>query len=96
MAKKKPATAAEKRYMGRVAALGCCICEGPALIHHCGTYIGGGRDHMKTIPLCHYHHDGGVEGDSLHKNKAAWEIQNGTEEYWLEHVNEALNYEHRR
>lgn len=74
--------------MDRVAALGCivrgCGCE--ATIHHCGTYMGGGRDHMKVIPLCHGHHQGpeGIDGKKM--GKRVWEAKYGEEEYFLSMV----------
>ena len=65
MAKKAP-TAAERRYMGRVAGLGCAVCrrlglgETPALIHHPRAGIGKGMkcSNYDTIPLCLEHHVG--------------------------------------
>ena len=56
-------TAAGKRHMGRVAALGCIVCdlkgypETPAQVHH----IREGRiarNDFLTIPLCEGHHTG--------------------------------------
>jgi hypothetical protein len=56
-------TAAEKRYLGHVAALGCIVCQmfgkgpTPAIVHHQRTGQGWGRaSHYRTIPLCPYHH----------------------------------------
>ena len=53
-------TAAEKAHMGRVAALGCCLCRRygwygtPAEVHHIRTGTGAGKraSHYDTIPLC--------------------------------------------
>lgn len=66
-------TAAEKRYMGRVAALGCVVCRllgfgsTPAQVHHCREEQGGGQrgGNFCTIPLCEPHHTGptGLHGD---------------------------------
>ena len=64
---KKSATAAEKRYMGRVAELGCIIHPGaPALVHHIRTGQGGGQrsSNYLTIPLCPECHVGAF---SIHK-----------------------------
>ncbi len=84
-------TAAEKRHMAKVAEMGCVIHYGaPAEIHHCGTHMGGGRDHMKVIPLCPRCHRGHGYGISLHDGKKKWEELNGTEEYWLEIVSKRL------
>lgn len=88
--KKKTATAAEKRHMDAVQALGCLIHYSPAEIHHCGTYSGGGRDHMKVLPLCPRCHRGHGYGISLHDGKKRWEEINGAEEYWLGVVNGRL------
>lgn len=57
-------TAEEKRYMGRVAELGCIVCshclgyEGtPAIVHHLRTGQGRMRaSHFDTMPLCPVHH----------------------------------------
>jgi Recombination enhancement, RecA-dependent nuclease len=74
------ATAEEKRHMNRVASLGCILCGAEATIHHCGTYMGGGRNHKRVIPLCWDHHLGpeGIEGKRM--GKRVWEMKYGTEE----------------
>lgn len=69
---------AEKRHMGRVAQLPCCLCgQRPVQVHHLreGGAAGAGqraRDFL-TIPLCQPCHTGpmGVHGDKtmLHANK---------------------------
>lgn len=66
------ATAAEKRYLGRVASLGCVLCrfhlgikDSPALVHHVRTGTGKMRaSHYDTLPLCFAHHD--FHKNSLH------------------------------
>ncbi len=83
----KPATAAQRRRMGLVAELGCVICKSPAIIHHVGTHMGGGRNHDKIIPLCPRHHQYGGEGVSIHDNKTAWERVHGKEADLLNLVN---------
>ena len=66
-------TAAGKRHMGRVAALGCELCrylrlaeDTPAVVHHIMDGRGGwGKaSDFETIPLCPEHHVGktGVHG----------------------------------
>lgn len=65
-------TAAERRHMGRVAALGCALChrlglgDTPAELHHPRTGAGMGKraDHLDVIPLCPEHHRGktGIHG----------------------------------
>lgn len=60
----KVATAAEREYMGRVAALGCVVCseclgyeDTPAIVHHIRTGQGKKRaSHFDTLPLCPIHH----------------------------------------
>lgn len=85
---KKPTTN-EKRHMDRVAALGCIVraCGCTATIHHCGTYMGGGRDHMRVLPLCWPHHLGpeGIDGKKM--GKRVWEEKYGSEEELLARVN---------
>lgn len=78
--------------MDRVAALGCIIsgCRCAPTIHHCGTYMGGGRNHMRVLPLCYDHHQG-VDGiDGKHISKRQWEAQHGTEEQLLARVSALL------
>tara|TARA_R110000764_G_scaffold90560_3_gene172802 strand:+ start:233 stop:493 length:261 start_codon:yes stop_codon:yes gene_type:complete len=82
-------TVAEKAHMAAVAEAGCCVCRlhlgvySPASIHHCGTYMGGGRDNMRVIALCPRHHQTGGVGVALHANKARFEEAFGTEEELL-------------
>lgn len=86
-------TKAEKRHMGRVAALGCIICGAAATIHHCGTYMGGGRHHMRVLPLCWGHHLGpeGIDGKKM--GKRIWEEKYGSELDLLAKVHEILRAE---
>ena len=61
---KRTSTAAEKRHLAAVAALGCIVCsecrgfEGtPSVVHHVHTDFGWGRSsHYDTLPLCPVHH----------------------------------------
>ena len=65
-------TLAEKKYMDRVAEIGCIVCkrmgyEGtPAELHHPRTGVGMARrsSHMSVLPLCPQHHRGneGIHG----------------------------------
>ena len=59
---KKSATAAERRHMSRVAALGCILpdCGQAADIHHIreGAGMSQRSSHYLTIPLCKEHHQG--------------------------------------
>ncbi|CAG9256201.1 Ref family recombination enhancement nuclease [Paraburkholderia caribensis] len=59
------ASAAERRYLGLVAALGCAVCrrlgieDTPAIVHHQRTGTGKMRaSHYRTCPLCPPHHQG--------------------------------------
>lgn len=60
------ATASEKKYMNRVADLGCAVCRRmgypgtPAELHHPRARTGAGMraSHMDVIPLCYEHHRG--------------------------------------
>jgi hypothetical protein len=91
-------TKAESEWMDRVARLGCIVCRNlglgdtPTGIHHCGTYMGGGRDHFKTIGLCHEHHQGKEGIDGKHMSKREWESKYGTEEQLMRQVREELSW----
>jgi hypothetical protein len=62
----------ERRYLSRVAALGCLVCrrmgypDSPAEIHHKRAGTGAGRrsSHFEAMPLCPEHHRGktGIHG----------------------------------
>lgn len=56
---RKAATAAERRHLDRVAAMGCLVCGMPATVHHVTASIHGGRlsrTHERVVPLCPTHH----------------------------------------
>ena len=76
---------AERLYMRAVAELGCIVCrnlgedESPANVHHiregCGTGEKSGN-HL-TIPLCHFHHQG---GEGIHTlGTRVWQPRYGNE-----------------
>lgn len=60
------ATTGEKKHMGRVAALGCILCDHlglgatPAHVHHIreGQGMAQRASNFLTIPLCPEHHQG--------------------------------------
>lgn len=60
-------SAATKRHMNRVAALGCCLCRRlgygstPAQLHHIREGLGMSQRAADTlvIPMCPEHHTGG-------------------------------------
>jgi hypothetical protein len=72
----KAATAAESRHMGRVAALGCCICRmighgpTPAVVHHIREGMGASQraPNWLTVPLCEEHHVGPTGYHTLRSN----------------------------
>lgn len=72
----------ERKYLGRVAELGCMVCyrmgyEGtPAEIHHrkAGMGIGQRSGNDQAIPLCPEHHRGstGVHGLGVRGFRKHW------------------------
>ncbi len=77
--------AAEKRYMGKVAELGCIICRNlghgptPALVHHCFYGAGKRVNHFLVLPLCPSHHQTGGVGVALHADDKAFYALYGSE-----------------
>ena len=85
MALMKAATKKQKRRFAKLQDLGCIICCREAEIHHCGTHMGGGRDHDKVIPLCPQHHRTyDPKGMSIHGNRKEFENLFGSEELLME------------
>ena len=80
-------TAAEKRYMNKVACLGCVVCRNsglgdtPANIHHIRTGQGKGQraSNYLIIPLCKIHHQDGGPGVAIHADRRRFEALYGTE-----------------
>ena len=71
--------AAEKRHMGKVAALGCLIHPGtPAQVHHIRAERI--KNDFLTIPLCPECHLGDF---SIHKSKREFENIHGSELHLL-------------
>ena len=85
---KRP-NAAERAYMGRVADLGCVVCQQPAQVHHLtGAGMGLRAAHSEIIPLCMNHHTG---NEGIHTiGKRTWQERYGYEREFLELVKEAL------
>ncbi len=82
-------TKEEKRHLGRVAALGCCVCnslgyeDSVAAIHHVrhGQGMGQRARHDQAIGLCFRHHQG---PEGIHTlGTRAWEKLFGTEQELL-------------
>jgi len=78
-------TATEKRHMGRVAALGCLICQQPANVHHIRTERI--KSDFLVIPLCREHHQGDF---SIHMSKRQFEGVYGSELHLLAQTIERL------
>lgn len=85
-------TAEERRWMDRVAQIGCIAClqlgvHTPHVsIHHIDGRTKDGS-HLKTIPLCYAHHQGGdARGNfvSVHPWKRRFEETFGTQMELLE------------
>lgn len=90
----KRATADERRYMGLVAELGCCICNRPAEIHHITTGVGMSQraSNYDIIPLCPHHHRHGPLGEAIHAGKRTWEHIHGSELDYRNAVRKVLGY----
>jgi len=56
--RRKATTAAERRHLGRVAAMPCLVCESPSTVHHVTSdgYQRLTRTHERVVPLCPRHH----------------------------------------
>ena len=89
----------EKRYLSKVADLGCIICYRqdnagtPAEIHHVrgiGLGLGIRNSHFNTVPLCPFHHrgNGGYHGMGRKAFERKYEV---TEQELLAQVKELLN-----
>ena len=89
---------AEKEHLDAVAELGCIVCrneygqKSPAQIHHLRKGMGMGQraSHLRTIPLCHTHHQNGPIGVAFHAGRATWERLYGSEEDLLTQTEELL------
>jgi hypothetical protein len=81
----RPPTAAERAHWENVRSLGCSVCRAAhPEIHHCGTGGGGRKDHLKVIPLCHFHHRGEQGIHTL--SRKVWEQIYGSEQSHLDRV----------
>ena len=82
----------EKKYLSRVAELGCFICGGLAEIHHIRTGQGRMRaSHYDVIPLCPIHHRNGGYGVAIHAGIKGFELNYGSELDMLAKVKLILN-----
>ena len=74
-------TLAEKKWMGRVAALGCFLCHQtgyghqPAQVHHLreGEGMAQRGSNWITVPLCERHH-ANSSPDGIHGQRRAWKL----------------------
>jgi len=83
-------TKAEKKYLNRIAELGCIICAMPAEIHHLRTGAGMGMKSKDVIALCPNHHRNGGHGVAIHAGRLAFEANFGTELELLERLRKLL------
>jgi len=80
-------TAEEKRFMSKVAELGCVVCRNlghgptPAELHHPRTGVGKGQrsSNLDVIPLCPTHHRLGGHGVAFHAGQKTWQEKFGSE-----------------
>jgi hypothetical protein len=90
------ATKEEKKWMDKVAQLGCFVCQRPATLHHIRNNgkgnVGMGRrsSHFEVIPLCHEHHQGNT---GIHLDKIKFEKKYGTEKEILDLVKQQVKEE---
>jgi hypothetical protein len=92
------ANAKEVRYMGRVAGVGCLVCQrlgygySPAVVHHLKEECGAGQrqSNYLVIPLCPTHHTDGGPGVAYHAGFRQFERIYGTELDLLSATIEAL------
>ena len=74
-------TKAEQAHMGRVAELGCYLCQHlgygptPAQVHHVreGQGMAQRASNFLTVPLCDRHH-ANSSVDGIHGQRRAWKL----------------------
>jgi len=81
-------TKEQKAKWEKMRALGCVLCGATASIHHCGTGMGGRKDHDKVAPLCHEHHQGKQGIHTLGRKR--WQQIYGTEQELMAKVDRLL------
>ncbi len=90
-------SAAEKRHMEKVRALGCIVCrqqgydlwpEGTEIHHTRGKTQKGA--HYDVLPLCHEHHSR-YSKTGFHYNPTEFQKKHGTQAELLEKVENLLN-----
>lgn len=78
----KAPTKAERSRWQHIVSLGCVICGRPAMLHHCGTGMGGRKDHSRVLGLCFLHHQGRAGIHTI--GRKVWRDIFGTEEQLME------------
>jgi hypothetical protein len=76
-----------KDWMGKVARLGCVVCNRqPVIVHHCihGRFSQRKASDLDTIPLCPRCHD------ELHARPAMWRALNGPDHGFLPYVKQQI------
>jgi len=71
--------------MGKVAALGCLVCDSPANVHHIRTERI--KSDFLVVPLCREHHQGDF---SIHSSKEQFTNIYGSELHLLAETLERL------
>lgn len=91
---KKNKSVEEKKWMARVANLGCIICQNNyVVLHHITTLrlgFGSKSSNFAVLPLCFECHDAKIKGRSIHENIDEWEKEHGTQIDWLRKIYEWL------
>jgi len=84
-------TAAERRHVSSVCAIGCIVCllhygqSAEAEPHHIRTGQGKKRaSHYEVIPLCSIHHNRPFTlGTAFHAGQETWQEKYGDETFFL-------------
>lgn len=101
---KEPKPKKAPDHMARVADLPCVICAvfrepqmSPTEVHHVIHDRHGNKKSpdTETIPLCHGHHTGLMDGSklALHPEPEAWRQRYGADHSWLDWVRDRLQEE---
>jgi hypothetical protein len=98
---KPPKQKKDPGHLGRVAELGCCICQEYGMqqlsatqVHHCihGRYGFRKAPDHETIPLCEGHHQGNFDTSkiALHRAPHDWQVKYGPDTRWISWVEKRL------
>lgn len=92
-------TAAEKRFMDQVAALGCIACSADGYenfdvsIHHVHGRTAVGC-HFQVLPLCGPHHQDDGTALAVHPWKTRWEARYGKQDDLVAVITKKIGFEH--